>query len=274
MQLHTAFYRFTPVPDPHAEAQRLREMLPPLLGSVLVAHEGINAVLAGPAPDVDAAEQRLQSDPAFEGRWAQMHFKRSACATAPFGRLKVHVKPEIVAVGLDDVPPALRQPSEAGAVGPAQWRELLSQPNVVVLDNRNQFEFELGHFAGAVNPGVRHFRDFAAYVREHATQWRAQGQRVAMYCTGGIRCEKTAGWMAGELGLDVVQLEGGVLNYFQQLPDAHRDWQGECFVFDNRVALDTRLQETPTTAEDVFGKDPQEAWRLARARRLQDAAQP
>ena len=186
----------------------------------------------------------------------------------------MHVKPEIVAVGLEDVPLASRPPSEAGTVSPAQWRELISQPDVVVLDNRNHFEFELGHFAGAVNPGVRHFRDFAAFVREHAPQWRAQGQRVAMYCTGGIRCEKTAGWMAGDLGLQVLQLEGGVLNYFGHHPDAEREWNGECFVFDNRVALNTRLQETPTTAEEVFGHDPQEAWRLARAKRLEDDVPP
>jgi UPF0176 protein len=270
--LHTAFYRFTPVPDPEAEAQCLRRVLPPLLGSVLVAQEGINAVLAGDEEAVQAAEARLQTDPAFEGRWAGMHFKRSTCLTPPFGRLAVHVKPEIVAVGLDEIPLPLRPPSEAGSLSPAQWRELLTQPDVVLLDNRNHFEFQLGHFEGAINPGVRHFRDFPAYVREHAPRWKAQGQRVAMYCTGGIRCEKTAGWMQQELGLQVHQLEGGILNYFEQMKDAGRDWVGECYVFDNRVALDTRLEETDTTAEDVFAQDPQEAWRLARAQRLQAQA--
>jgi UPF0176 protein len=282
---HTAFYRFTPVPSPQAEAQRLRELLPPLLGSVLVAFEGINGVLAGEEAAVREAEQRLQTDPAFEGRWAGLHFKHSTGQTPPFGRLAVHVKPEIVALGLNDVPPEQRLPSHAGSLSPAQWRELLAQPDVVVLDNRNQFEFELGHFTGAVNPGVRHFRDFAAYVSQHAPRWKAQGQRVAMYCTGGIRCEKTAGWMSQALGLEVFQLEGGILNYFAQGPGAQglaavgaaaqapTIWQGECFVFDNRVALDTQLQETATTAEDVFGRDPQEAWRLARARRLLGDAQ-
>ena len=92
-----------------------------------------------------------------------------------------------------------------------------------------------------------------------------------MYCTGGIRCDKTSGWMSG-LGLDVLRLEGGILNYFAQVPDAERDWSGECFVFDNRIALDTHLQETATTLEEVYGDDPADAWRLARARRLDDAA--
>lgn len=139
----------------------------------------------------------------------------------------------------------------------------------MVLDNRNHFEYRLGHFNRALDPGVHNFRDFVAFVEQQAPAWLAAGRPVAMYCTGGIRCEKTAPWMRS-LGLQVLQLEGGILNYFQQLPDAHRDWQGNCFVFDNRVALNTRLQETSMDAEAVF--DPakaDEAWRLQRARRLQ-----
>jgi UPF0176 protein len=149
--------------------------------------------------------------------------------------------------------------------------QLIKDPDVVLLDNRNSFEFRLGHFAGAVDPGVANFRDFPAYVQAHAAQWQAQGQRVAMYCTGGIRCEKTSAWMQG-MGLPVYQLDGGILNYFQQMPDAQQDWHGECFVFDNRVALDTRLNETATTLEDVYQATPDGAWRLARARRLAQAA--
>jgi UPF0176 protein len=109
-------------------------------------------------------------------------------------------------------------------------------------------------------------------VRAHAAQWREQGKRVAMYCTGGIRCEKTSAWMR-ELGLTVYQLEGGILNYFQQMPDAQRDWRGECFVFDNRVALDTQLQETATTLDDVYQQEADGAWRLERGRRLEQAGE-
>jgi UPF0176 protein len=145
---------------------------------------------------------------------------------------------------------------------------LLRHDDVVVLDNRNHFEFRLGHFAGAVDPLVHNFRDFAAFVQANAPAWREAGRPVAMYCTGGIRCDKTAPWLRS-LGLDVRQLDGGILNYFRQVPDADRDWQGECFVFDNRVALDTHLHETPATAEQVFdAAHPDEAWRLQRARRL------
>jgi UPF0176 protein len=156
---------------------------------------------------------------------------------------------------------------QAFDVSPAAWRELIARDDVVLLDNRNSFEFRLGRFRNAIDPQVTNFRDFPAYVRAHADGWKAAGKTVAMYCTGGIRCEKTSAWMA-DLGLPLAQLEGGILNYFAQMPDAQADWQGECFVFDNRVALDTRLQETATTLDDVYTGAPDGEWRLARAKRL------
>jgi len=141
---------------------------------------------------------------------------------------------------------------------------------VVVIDNRNSFEYRLGKFKSAIDPQVANFRDFPNYVEATAQAWKAQGKRVAMYCTGGIRCEKSSVWMR-EQGLDVFQLEGGILNYFQSMPDAEKDWDGECFVFDNRIALNTKLQETDTTLEQVYDAEPDGQWRIARARRL-DAA--
>jgi UPF0176 protein len=252
-------------------AARLRQLvsqLNGLTGSILVANEGINGMLAGTLEALDRIEKALLQDPAFAGAFDGMAFKRSACATPPFGKMKVHVKKEIVPLGIDGV-----DGRRTGInVCPQDWRELIKQPDVVLLDNRNSFEYRLGHFEGAVDPGVTNFRDFPAYVRAHAAQWKAQGKRVAMYCTGGIRCEKTSAWML-DMDLPVYQLEGGILNYFQQIPDADQDWRGECFVFDNRVALDTRLQETDSTLEDVYGTDPDGAWRLARARRLAQAVQ-
>ena len=266
--LHSAFYRFTPLPDPAAAADAVRALARDLTGSIVVAHEGINGTVAGAAGAIAAFEAALQQvlDGALEG----MPFKHSACTTPPFGRLKVAVKPEIVALGLPDSSPAPDE-RDASHLPPAAWRELLARGDVVLLDNRNHFEVRLGRFRGAIDPEVHNFRDFVAWVQAHAPAWREAGTPLAMYCTGGIRCDKTAPWLRS-LGLDVVQLEGGILNYFQQLPDAGRDWQGECFVFDNRVALDTRLRETATTADQVFDPaHPDEAWRLQRARRL-DAA--
>ncbi|TAL22304.1 MAG: hypothetical protein EPO01_09295 [Aquabacterium sp.] len=265
--LHTAFYKFAALPDPQAAAARVRELAAPLLGSVLLAHEGISGALAGPAAALDAFEHALQHDARFDGRFHGIVFKRSACLTPPFARLKVHVKQEIVALGLPGT-----TAGGCSSASPAQWRSLLDDPHTVVLDNRNSFEYRLGRFRGAIDPRVANFRDFPAWVAEQAPQWKAQGRRIAMYCTGGIRCEKTGAWMHEAHGLDVVQLDGGILNFLQSMPDAQRDWQGECFVFDNRIALDAALQETGTTAEQVYAGFPGEAWRLERAKRLDTAA--
>jgi len=265
--LHSAFYRFAPLADPVAAADALRALARDLTGSIVVAAEGVNGTVAGTPEAVADFEAALQRPDVLDGALRGMPFKHSACVTAPFGRLKVGVKPEIVALGL---PEALPAPDEhdASHVAPAAWRALLARDDVVVLDNRNHFEFRLGHFGGAVDPQVHNFRDFVAFVQANAPAWREAGRPVAMYCTGGIRCDKTAPWLRS-LGLDVRQLDGGILNYFRQVPDADRDWQGECFVFDNRVALDTHLRETPATAEQVFdAAHPDEAWRLQRARRL------
>jgi UPF0176 protein len=244
----------------------------------------------------------------LQGALRGLNFKRSACSKPPFGRFKVSVKPEIVALGLPSKaqasPVELPDERDASHLSPAAWNELLARGEAVVLDNRNHFEFRLGHFRGAVDPGVHHFRDFVRFVEQHAPAWRAQGRPVAMYCTGGIRCDKTAPWMRS-LGLEVFQLDRGILNYLRQAQaeeggagaggdestdrmetsweskddpqdaspgDLLAAWQGECFVFDRRIALDARLREAGTTAEQVFDPShPDEAWRLQRARRLDEA---
>jgi UPF0176 protein len=269
--LHTAFYQFTPLAEPEQVAVHLRALVgrpqwAPVTGSILVAPEGINGMLAASPEAVNGIQNALVNEPVFEGAFAGMVFKQSACKTPPFGKMKVHVKKEIVPLGIEGV--------DARKTGinltPAQWRELIKQPDVVLLDNRNSFEYRLGHFDGAIDPQVVNFRDFPAYVRAHAAEWKAEGKRVAMYCTGGIRCEKTSAWML-DMDMPVYQLEGGILNYFQQMPDAQLDWRGECFVFDNRVALDTKLQETATTLEDVYLGEPDGVWRMDRARRLAEA---
>jgi UPF0176 protein len=269
--VHSAFYRFVPMPDAQAAAGDLRSLGATLAlhGAIVVATEGLNGAVSGTSEAVDAFEHALHSGAVLRGAASGLAFKRSPCARDPFGRYKVVVKPEIVALGLPDFE-ALPAPDERddSHVSPEAWRELITRDDVVVLDNRNHFEWRLGRFKGAVDPQVRHFRDFVAYVQAHAPQWRAEGRTVAMYCTGGIRCDKTAPWMRS-LGLQVRQLDGGILNHFARLPDAQRDWEGECFVFDKRVAVDTALQETDTTIEAVFDpQDPGERWRLERARRL------
>jgi UPF0176 protein len=263
---HIAFYKFVRLNDAETTAAHLREIASELLGSVLVAEEGINGVLAGEAPALDRFEHALRNDARFSGAFADIVFKRSACKTAPFARLKVHHKSEIVFLGVDDVDAIGKKGID---VSPQEWRELIARDDVVVIDNRNSFEYRLGRFKNAVDPGVDNFRDFPKYIEEHVPEWKAAGKRVAMYCTGGIRCEKTSAWMQ-DMGVPVYQLEGGILSYFLQMPDAERDWEGECFVFDNRIALDTHLQETDRTPEDVYGGVPAWEWRLQRARRLEE----
>jgi len=272
--VHSSFYRFVALAEPERIAQRLREISTRLGGNILVASEGISAAIAGPAEDLAAFEQALQQDEVFGGAFAGICFKHSACATKPFTLIKVHTKPEIVAFGVPGVS-GLPDPAKANThVPPEQWRALIQQADVVLLDNRNSFEFRLGRFKGAVDPQVAHFRDFPAYVEAHAEEWKTQGKKVAMYCTGGIRCEKTSAWMQ-ELGLEVYQLDGGIVSYFEAMQargeDAAADWDGELFVFDKRIAIDTKLQETATTAEQVYAGLPDEAWRLARAKRLDPA---
>ncbi|RQO37026.1 hypothetical protein DBR37_02165 [Herminiimonas sp. KBW02] len=263
-QFHIAFYKFARLADADAVVSVCRELTRDLLGSILIADEGINGVLAGEAVALDRFEHALKTDPRLDDAFSNIVFKRSACKTAPFARMKVHRKSEIVFLGVDNVDAIGRTGID---VSPQEWRELIAQDDVVVIDNRNSFEFKLGKFRNAVDPGVDNFRDFPKYIAEHVPEWQASGKRVAMYCTGGIRCEKTSAWML-DMGVPVYQLEGGILNYFLEMPDAEKDWEGECFVFDNRIALDTKMQETDTTLEDVYGGEPDWEWRLQRAKRL------
>jgi UPF0176 protein len=268
--VHSAFYRFVPLADPAAAAAELRTLGLGLHGAMVVAGEGLNGAVSGPPPVVQAFEDALCRGDALGCACRGMGFHRSACDRDPFGRLKVLVRPEIVALGTPgQASLPLPDVEDASHVGPAEWRALMARDDVVLLDNRNHFEVRLGRFRGAWDPGVRRFSDFVDRVQQHAPAWRAQGRPVAMYCTGGIRCDKAAPWMRS-LGLEVYQLRGGILGYFRDEPVAARDWEGECFVFDKRVAVDTALRETATTADDVFDpQDPGERWRLERARRLE-----
>jgi UPF0176 protein len=260
---HSAFYKFTDVTDVPALVSLLHDETQDLLGSILVAPEGINGMVAGTVAALEAFESTLAAIPAF----SDMAFKRSACTTVPFRRMKVRRRKEIVPFGITNVD------AKAGTVAatqvlPADWRTLIEQEDVVLIDNRNSFEYRLGRFRNAIDPGVAHFRDFPQYITDNLEAWKADGKRIAMYCTGGIRCEKTVAWMSA-FNIPVYQLHGGILNYFAALPDAERDWEGECFVFDNRIALDTKLRETGTTLEAVYQGDSDAEWRLRRARELQ-----
>ncbi|MEZ4607067.1 MAG: rhodanese-like domain-containing protein [Deinococcales bacterium] len=263
---HDAFYKFVRLNEPDQVVEILRELTKELLGSILVAEEGINGMLAGTSQQLDNFRQQLAQDSRFKGAFNDMIYKRSMCKTTPFHKIKVKHRPEIVPLGIENVDATCKTGIN---VSPQAWRELIKQEDVVLIDNRNDFEYRLGRFEGAINPRVNHFRDFPKFIEEHLPKWQQENKRIAMYCTGGIRCEKTTAWML-DLGLEVYQLEGGILHYFEKMSDADKDWHGECFVFDNRIALDTHLQETDTTVKEVYDPLADGAWRVQRAQLLND----
>ena len=272
--LHSSFYRLIPVADPRALANQILIWAQDLLGSVVVASQGVSGAVAGTPATVAHFERALRQSDWLAEVAHRIRFRHSACRTMPFGRMRVSVKPSLVTLGLPSTG-LLPEPDQDDEthLNPYLWRALMARGDCVVLDNRNHFEYRVGHFKGAIDPEVHHFRDFVAFVEARAPVWRAQARPVAMYCTGGIRCDVTAPWLRS-LGLEVWQLDGGILNYFETIPTAELDWEGNCFVFDNRIALNTQLEESPIAAEAVYDpRFPDERWRLDRAQQLERSVQ-
>lgn len=232
-----SFYRFLDLPDP----QQFRDELlghceeQALLGTILVAHEGCNGTLAGEQLAVETVlswiRRKLQIDEELDARWTEAE-------QAPFQRMRVKVKREIVTLGRPDILPHKKTGVH---VAPENWNALINDPDVMVIDTRNHYEVEVGTFPGAVDPNTDNFRQFKQFAENLAETDRDKS--LAMYCTGGIRCEKATALML-ELGFEeVYHLQGGILNYLQQVPEDENQWDGECFVFDKRVAVDRDLAE-------------------------------
>jgi UPF0176 protein len=224
------FYKFVNLPDAVVWQDKLQErcMVHDLKGTILLATEGINATVAGSKPGVEALLAYIQSDL----RFADLEYKESIVDDPPFNRLKVKVKSEIVTLGILDVNPA----EQVGTyVTPDQWNELIADPDVIVIDTRNQYEVEIGSFSGAENPQLDSFRQFPEYARSHLDP--DQHKKVAMFCTGGIRCEKATSFLLNQGFQEVYHLKGGILKYLEDIPPEQSLWQGECFVFDQRVAV-------------------------------------
>lgn len=201
-------------------------------GTLLLAPEGINGTIAGPAEGIDAVVAHLRTLPDC----AELDVKYAEAATMPFLRLKVRIKREIVTMGEPDIDP---RHSVGTYVDPHEWNALIADPATVVIDTRNDYEVAIGTFAGAIDPRTASFRDFPAWFRAHREALLGTGQppRVAMFCTGGIRCEKSTAFLRAE-GIDTVyHLKGGILKYLETVDEADSLWQGECFVFDERVAV-------------------------------------
>ncbi|ESY22915.1 rhodanese-related sulfurtransferase [Mesorhizobium sp. LNJC394B00] len=234
-----ALYKFARLGDFDA----LRELRTPLAafccgrgikGTLLLAQEGINGTVAGSETDIADLIAYLE---AIEGL-ADLEVKYSTAAEMPFHRMKVRLKREIVTMGVEDLDPA----TGAGTyVAPADWNALISDPGTIVIDTRNTYEVSIGTFEGAVDPRTSSFREFPAWVEKHRDQ--LDGRKVAMFCTGGIRCEKATAYVKSLGFEDVFHLKGGILRYLEEVPAEDSLWQGECFVFDERVSVSHGLTE-------------------------------
>ena len=225
-----ALYHFTPLPDPAALKPPLQAACEAagVRGTLILAPEGVNGTIAGTRDGIDAVLAHLRAWPGC----AALGWKESAAAAMPFGRMKLRLKPEIVTMGQPGIDPT----SLVGRhVAPADWNALISAPDVAVIDTRNAYEVAIGSFRGAVDPGTRSFREFPDWWRANAA--RFAGKRIAMFCTGGIRCEKSTNYLLGEGVPEVFHLQGGILKYLEEMPEADSLWDGACFVFDQRVSL-------------------------------------
>ena len=225
-----AFYHFARLDDPRSHQLPLLQLAKEhgVKGSVLLAREGVNGTIAGPRDGALAVLDAVRGWAGFGG----LAWKESPAAVMPFGRMKVKVKAEIVTMGQPDVNPAARV---GQYVAPTDWNALIADPDVAVIDTRNDYEVSLGTFAGAVDPGTRSFREFPAWWAANAE--RFAGKRIAMFCTGGIRCEKSTNYLIAQGVSDVFHLRGGILQYLEDVPAHDSTWQGECYVFDDRVSV-------------------------------------
>jgi UPF0176 protein len=235
-----AFYQFAALPDFRELREPLRAFCAGLRlkGSVLLAAEGINGTVAGSDDGIDALVAELRRGALFGGRLDHLELKFSRAKAMPFGRMKVRLKKEIVTLGDAKADPMRR----VGIyVEPADWNALISSPDTLVIDTRNAFEVAMGTFEGALDPRIASFGQF----REFATQKLDPGKhrKIAMFCTGGIRCEKASSLLLAQGFGEVYHLKGGILRYLEEVPEAESRWRGECFVFDERVALGYGLRE-------------------------------
>ncbi len=238
MLIVAALYKFTSFPDPAAlrgpllslcEAQGVK-------GTVLLAGEGINGTIAGTRAGIDAVLAHIRALPGC----ADLEWKESTAEAMPFGRMKVRLKREIVTMGVPGTDP---RAIVGTYVEPTEWNDLISAPDVAVIDTRNDYEVAIGTFRGAVDPSTESFRDFPAWW--DANKDRFHNKRIAMFCTGGIRCEKSTAFLKAQGVDEVYHLKGGILKYLEEVPEDQSLWDGGCFVFDERVAVGHGLETLP-----------------------------
>jgi len=233
-----ALYHFTRFDDPAALQGPLLDLCKSkgVMGTLLLAKEGVNGTIAGDRAGIDAILAHLRALPGC----SDLERKESTATVAPFHRMKVRLKKEIVTMGQPDVDPVARVGSY---VDPANWNDLISAPDVAVIDTRNDYEVAIGTFEGAVDPQTKSFGEFPEWWEKN--KHRFHNKKVAMFCTGGIRCEKSTNYLMGQGVEDVYHLKGGILKYLEEVPQEQSKWDGECFVFDARVSVGHGLEEGP-----------------------------
>ena len=231
-----ALYKFTRLDDFEAMQLPLKSFLNSLAikGTLLLAREGINGTISGTKDSLEKVLDYLQSDPRFLG----LEYKYSYSKKIPFKRLKVKLKKEIVTMGLTEIDPTY---SAGTYVKPKDWNELINDPDVVLIDTRNNYEYEIGSFKGAINPNTETFREFPSFTKNSLEKYR--NKKIAMFCTGGIRCEKSTAYLKSEGYENVYHLQGGILKYLEEVGEDESLWEGECFVFDDRVAVKHNLEQ-------------------------------
>ncbi len=231
-----ALYKFVNLPDYQQIRQPLFDIMDSnqVRGTLLLAREGINGTIAGSRFAIDKTLNWLRSDP----RLAEIDCKESYTDIPPFNRTKVKLKNEIVTMGVEGIDP---KRVVGTYVDPKEWNTLISDPDVLLIDTRNDYEYKVGSFQNAINPNTESFREFPQYVKDHLDP--EKHKKVAMFCTGGIRCEKSTAYLK-EQGFDeVYHLKGGILKYLEEVPEQETLWQGECFVFDERVTVNLKLEK-------------------------------
>lgn len=235
-----AFYRFVPLDGLPALRRRLHELAAALglKGTVLLAEEGINGALCGGRRALEAWLDALDGDERL--RRLPASFSSAAPGNPVFGRLKVRVQPQILSFGQPDCDPAAKTGTPVDALA---WNALLDDPEVTLIDVRNRYETAIGGFPGSLDPDTDAFSDFPAFAQRALDP--AEHSRLALCCTGGIRCEKASAYLLNRGFASVHQLEGGILRYLATVPEAQNRWQGQCFVFDQRLSLDRRLRQVP-----------------------------
>lgn len=233
--LIATFYKFATISELEAKQEQILALCKELeiKGTIILAEEGINGMIAGTAEAIARAMSVLRSF----SELADLEYKEATSTKLPFAKLKVKIKPEIVTLGLPEVNPT----RQVGTyVSPQQWNQIISDPEVTVIDTRNDYEVEIGSFQRAKNPHTESFREFPQYVSQNLDP--QQHPKVAMFCTGGIRCEKASSYLLSQGFKEVYHLKGGILKYLEEMSPAESMWTGECFVFDERVAVKERLE--------------------------------